>query len=42
MSAGNGGQYGDGTIQELIIYPDDQSANRASIETNINDFYSIY
>ena len=32
----------DGTIQELIIYPSDQSANRAGIETNINDYYTIY
>ena len=31
-----------GTIQEVIVYPSDQSANRAAIETNINDFYSIY
>ena len=42
MSAGNGGQYGDGTIQELIIYPDDQSANRVAIEANINAAYTIY
>ena len=32
----------DGTIQELIFYPTDQSANRASIETNINTHYTIY
>ena len=42
MSAGNGGQYGDGKLQELVIYPNDQSTNRTGIETNINDFYSIY
>jgi len=42
MSAGNGGQYGDGKLQELIIYPNDQSTNRTGIETNINDYYSIY
>jgi hypothetical protein len=29
-------------ISELIIYPSDQSSNRTGIETNINDFYSIY
>lgn len=40
--AGNGGQGLDGKIQELIIYPNDQSANRTGIETNINDHYSIY
>jgi hypothetical protein len=27
---------------ELIVWPSDQSANRAGIETNINDYYSIY
>jgi len=31
-----------GSIQELIIYNSDQSSNRTGIETNINDFYSIY
>lgn len=32
----------DGKYQELILYPSDQSSNRTGIETNINDFYSIY
>jgi hypothetical protein len=31
-----------GNIQELIIYNTNQSSNRTGIETNINDFYSIY
>jgi hypothetical protein len=31
-----------GTYQELIIYPIDQSANNAAIETNINAHYTIY
>jgi len=31
-----------GPIQEVILYPSDQSTNRTGIETNINDFYSIY
>jgi hypothetical protein len=31
-----------GKIQEIVIYPTNQSANRAGIETNINDYYSIY
>ena len=31
-----------GNTQELILYPSDQSSNRTGIETNINDFYSIY
>jgi len=32
----------DGSIGEIIIYKSDQSANRAAIETNINDAYSIF
>jgi hypothetical protein len=31
-----------GAVQELIIYNADQSTNRTAIETNINNFYSIY
>ena len=31
-----------GQIQEIIIYNSDQSANRAAIEENINEHYSIY
>ena len=31
-----------GLLQELILYPSDQSSNRSGIETNINDFYDIY
>lgn len=31
-----------GDISDLIIYPSDQSSNRTAIETNINNFYSIY
>ena len=31
-----------GNIQEIILYPSDESSNRSGIETNINDFYSIY
>jgi len=42
MSAGNGGAYGDGKLQELIIYPNDQATNREDIETNINDYYDVY
>lgn len=29
-------------ISEMIIYPADQSANRPEIETNINNYYSLY
>jgi hypothetical protein len=32
----------NGKIAEIIVYPSDQSANRAAIETNINDHYDIY
>ncbi|HUV83383.1 MAG TPA: arabinofuranosidase catalytic domain-containing protein [archaeon] len=31
-----------GDIQEIIAYASDQNSNRTGIETNINDFYSIY
>ena len=29
-------------ISEIVLYLSDQSSNRTGIETNINDFYSIY
>ena len=38
----NFGNYFQGDMQELIAYNSDQSSNRTGIETNINDFYSIY
>lgn len=31
-----------GLITELILYSSEQSANRAAIETNINNYYNIY
>jgi hypothetical protein len=34
--------YSNGKLQEVIVYGSDQSANRTGIESNINDFYSIY
>jgi len=34
--------YSNGKLQEVIVYDSDQSANRTGIESNINDFYSIY
>lgn len=37
-----GSQNFNGSFQEVIIYPSDQSANRVAIETNINDYYTIY
>jgi hypothetical protein len=39
-SDSNGGL--DGTIQEIIIYPSDQTSNKTGIETNINNEYTIY
>ena len=42
LFAGNGSVYGPIANQEIIIWPSDQSTNRTGIETNINDFYSIY
>jgi hypothetical protein len=32
----------NGKIQEYLLYPSNQSTNRTGIETNINDFYSIF
>ena len=37
-STGNSFNY----VSELILYPSDQSANRAAIENNINNQYDIY
>jgi len=42
ISNANQNQYHNGTIQEIILYPSDQSANRTAIEANINAHYSIY
>lgn len=39
---GNGPQLTNGKIQESILYPSNQAANRTGIQTNINSFYSIY
>jgi hypothetical protein len=35
-------QYLNTNMQELILYPSNQSSNRTGIETKINNFYSIY
>lgn len=37
-----GASFSNFSMQELIFYPSDQSTNRTGIETNINNFYSIY
>ena len=36
------GQGMNGTMQELILWPSDQSSNRTAIEDNINSDYLIY
>jgi len=41
-SGGNQLAYFTGPMQELIVYPSNQSANRIAIESNINAHYSIY
>lgn len=42
ISFGNGPQATNGKIQESILYPSDQSSNRLGLQSNINNFYSIY
>ena len=32
----------NGVVQEIIVYPSDQSANRTAFEANINNQYDIY
>jgi hypothetical protein len=39
---GSNSLYLNGYFQELIVYASNQSSNRTGIQTNINDFYSIY
>ncbi len=41
LNNGSQSSYG-GVMQEIIVYNSNQSTNRSGIETNINDFYSIY
>ena len=35
-------QFFDGNMQELIFYNSDKSSDRTNIETNINNYFSIY
>ena len=42
MTYQNGNNWNNFMRQELIIYPDDQSSNRSGIETDINDYFSIF
>ena len=39
---GSGGLTADIILQEVVFYNSNESTNRSGIETNINDFYSIY
>jgi hypothetical protein len=41
-AASPSGQPYLGNMQEIVFYTSNQSTNRTGIETNINDFYSIY
>jgi hypothetical protein len=38
----SGTSHSTGNLQEVIVYPSDQTSNRIGIETNINDHYGIY
>lgn len=42
FQTGSAGQITGIDLNELIIYSSDQSANRAAIESAINNYYSIY
>jgi hypothetical protein len=41
-SANNNQEYWKGNIQEVVVYPVNQSSNISGIQTNINSYYSIY
>jgi hypothetical protein len=41
-SFAGGSNWWNGGIQEIVIYPSDQTANRTGIEANINDYYTIF
>jgi hypothetical protein len=36
------GNYYEGNISEIILYPTDQLSNRTAINTNINNHYNLY
>ena len=42
FTIGGGTWAANGTAQEYIFYPSDQTANRADIDSAINTFYSIF
>lgn len=37
-----GSSFSDGPLMEVVVFGDNQSANRTGIENNINDTYTIY
>jgi hypothetical protein len=39
---GGGGSRINGTMQEFVIWDSDKSADAGTIDTNVNDHYSIY
>jgi hypothetical protein len=41
-SVGAGQEKWNGNVQEVIVYPTNQSTNIAGINSNINSYYSIY
>jgi hypothetical protein len=41
-SVDNGQEYWNGNIQEIIVYPTNQSTNITGLQTSINSYYSIY
>jgi len=42
IGSGSGIWHWNGRVQEIIEYNSNESTNRTGIETNINDYYSIY
>ena len=42
ISTNFSGRDWEGNIQEIILYPSDQSSNRTGMENNINTFYDIF
>jgi hypothetical protein len=37
-----GSSFSDGPLMEVVVFGDNQSANRTGIENNINDHFNIY
>jgi len=41
-NAGSSSVFLDGAVQELIVYPNDQTSNRTGIQNDVNGYFSIY